>query len=106
MPETSDFLALMAVAIYLAGVGAITTRALILRRRQGDGLGLASFMLIMLTVAYIGVILLDAPSVLNILSNHVDDIPPTSTVRMAIFAAWTWVVHWVLLRLAYGRAPK
>lgn len=104
--EFSDLLGVLAVVLYLAGIGAITTRALMLRRQQGGGRGWVSVLLVLVTLAYIAVVLGDAPSVLTILNNQISDIPPTSALRTGTFGLWTWLVHAVLLHLAYGRKPR
>lgn len=103
--EFADLLGVLAVAAYLAGVGAVTVRVLLLRRAQRAGRGVITPALLLLALAYIGAVLLDAPGVLAVLSNGVDDIPPASTGRTGLFAAWVWVLHAALLRLAYGRVP-
>lgn len=102
--ELFDLLGVLAVAAYLAGMGAVTLRALILRRQQRMGWSVTAVLLCCVACTYILLVLADAPSVLTVLSNRVDDIPPASTARTGLFALWTWVLHAVMLRLAYGRA--
>lgn len=104
--ELTDLLGVLAVAAYLAGMGAVTVRVLLLRRAQRTGRGVIALALLLLALAYIGAVLLDAPGVLAALSNGVDDIPPASTGRTGLFAAWVWVLHAALLRLAHGRTPS
>lgn len=105
MMELSDFLGVLAVALYLAGVGAVTVRALMLRARQRpeQGRGGFAFLLVLVGGLYILFVAADAPSVLSILGNQVDDIPPASTARTALIAAWLWLLHTLLYRLARGR---
>ncbi len=105
MNEWSDLLGVLAVLAFMAGLGAVTTRALILRMRQippPEKHGKA-YLLAALTVLYIVLVGSGAPSVLNVLSNGLDDIPPPGTFRTAVLAAIMWTLHALLLKLARGR---
>ena len=107
--EPMDILGVLAMVAYLAGVGAVTLRMLILRRWQAKGKvrgGVFSAFLFLLGTAYILLVALDASSVVTVLTNGVDDIPPSSTLRTALIAAWMWVVWVQLARLAYGKVPE
>ncbi|MBZ9753515.1 hypothetical protein K7W42_22035 [Deinococcus sp. HMF7604] len=101
-PHLSDLLGVLAVLTYLAGVGAVTVRAVMLRKQQGGGLTL-SLVLALVALAYVGLLLSDAPSVLSVLRNDVEDIPPASSFRTGLFAAYAWILHALLFRLARGR---
>ncbi len=104
--EFMDLLGVLAVVAFLAGLGAVSVRAMLLRRQQLAGSsGVTGPLLVALTALYIILVAFDATSVVAVLTNRVDDIPPASTFRTALIAGIMWLLHAVLLRLAYGRAP-
>lgn len=103
--EFMDLFGVLAVVAFLAGLGAVSVRAMLLRRQQRGMNGVTGPLLVALTALYIILVAFDATSVVAVLTNQVDDIPPASTFRTALIAAIMWLLHAVLLRLAYGRAP-
>lgn len=105
MNDATDLLGVLATVIYLAGMGAVTVRALLLRRRQHppEGRSLTAFTLACAAVGYLLFIFADAPSVVSVLTNSADDIPLSSTARALLFGAWMWLLHALLWRLARGR---
>lgn len=103
--EYQDLLGVVATVAFLSGLGAVTTRALILRLRQvppPERHGTA-YLLAALTVLYMGFAGLGAPSALAVLTNDVADLPLASSLRTAVLAAIMWTLHVLLLRLARGR---
>ncbi|EYB66923.1 hypothetical protein DEIPH_ctg063orf0002 [Deinococcus phoenicis] len=96
---------MLAVAAYLAGIGAVTVQVLTLRRRQRVGRGVVAPLLTVLALAYIVMVALDAASVITVLTNGADDIPPSSALRTGVIAAWIWLLWVALPRLAYGPTP-
>lgn len=103
--EYHDLLGVLASVAFLAGLGAVSTRTLMLRLRQvpppkRHG---TAYLLAALTVLYVAVAALGAPSVLTVLTNDVADLPLASTLRTAVLAAIMWTLHTLLLRLARGR---
>lgn len=99
----SDLVGVLAVVIYLAGIGAVTVRTVMLCLRiSPTGRGLLT-LFALAGGLYILLIAIDVPSVVAVLSNDVDDIPPASTLRAAVFGVFTWTLHSLLYRLARGR---
>ncbi len=103
--ELTDLLGVLSVAAFLAGLGAVSVRTLLLLRQQYGNWGVLGPALLGLTAFYIVWVALDAQSVVAVLTNQVDDIPPQNTLRTTLIAGIEWLVHYALLRLAYGRAP-
>ena len=99
--DTVDLIGLLVVLAYLMGMGAVTVRAWMLAWKGQRSL---AGLLIVAALLYLGSVLTDAPSVLTVLTNGVDDIPPTSSLRTGLFAVWVWGVHSLLLML-YRRRP-
>ena len=108
----SDLLGVLSVVAYLAGIGAVTVRAVMLRQRQrqeeervGSATRAPGVALLFAVTAgmYVLLLAMDAPTVWAVLSNRVTDIPPASTARAALFAVWIWTLHTLLYRLARGR---
>lgn len=105
MNELTDLLGVLAIVAFMAGLGAVTVRALLLRLRQvppPQRHGMA-YLLAGLTVLYLLIVAAGVPSVLLVLGNNLDDIPLTSTLRTAVLAGIMWTLHTLLLRLARGR---
>lgn len=105
MIEWTDLLGVLAVVVYMMGVGAVTTRALMLRMRQipppkRHG---TAYLLAALTAVYLLIVASGAPGVLSVLSNGLDDIPLTATARTGVLAGIMWTLHTLLYRLARGR---
>lgn len=94
--ETVDLLGVLSVVAYLAGVGAVTVLVWRLLQRGPDGRGVAAALCIV-ALLYIGAAATDAPGVLTVLRNGVDDIPPVSAARTGTFALWTWLLFVALL---------
>lgn len=103
MNELNDVLGVLAVAGYLAGIGACTIRVILLHRVLWPDRIRPGFWLAVLALAYITFVLFDAVGVISVLSNSLNDIPPSSTARTAVLAAWLWALHAELIRLAKGR---
>lgn len=101
MHETNDLLGFIAVLLQFSGVGAVSVRAYLLRHRQTGCRTLGrSGTLIALAGAWLFLNFFDVNSVWGALGNSVEDIPPVTTLRIAVFGAWLWVLQGVLLRLA------
>lgn len=104
--EFNDLLGVLSVIAYLAGIGAVTVRTILLcwRLRGADsGIRFLPALLGVAGALYIGCIAVDVSSVVAVLSNTVNDIPPSSTFRAAVFGVFTWTLHSLLFRLAKGR---
>lgn len=101
----NDLLGVLAVAFYLAGMAAVTVRAVMLRNRQQSDRGRGGVAALFLVTGFVYVlfILLEAPTVMTVLTNRVDDIPPASSLRAFTFGVWLWLLHMLLFRLARGR---
>lgn len=101
MHEINDLLGLLAVLLQFSGVGAVSVRAYMLRRQQAHTykLGLSGT-LIVLAGAWLFLNLFDVRSVWGAVGNGLEDIPPVTTLRVAVFGVWLWVFHTVLMRLA------
>lgn len=101
--ELNDLLGVIAVAVYLAGIGAVTVRTVMLCLRVSVTKRGLLTLFALSGLLYIVLIAIDVPSVVAVLSNDVDDIPPASTFRAAVFGVFTWALHTLLFRLARGR---
>lgn len=101
--EITDFIGILSVVAYLAGIGAVTVMVWRLLQRGTDGRGLA-VALSVVALVYIGAAATDAPGVLTVLRNGVSDIPPLSVGRTGTFALWTWLLFTALLVVYRRRA--
>ena len=103
-PDFSDLLSVIVQAAVWSGIAAVAWAAYGLRRRQCPGTrGGWSAVLLALTVLYLLLTAADIPGVMSVLRNRVQDIPQVSTLKTGLFAAWLWVLRFVLVRLARGR---
>jgi len=100
--ELNDLFGVLAVVIYLAGIGACTIRVILLHRAMWPGKPRPGMWLSILAAVYVTFVLFDAVGVVSVLSNSLNDIPPTSTARTAVLGAWLWALHGELIRLAKG----
>lgn len=104
-PNVYDFLALLAVSVYLTGVGAATTRAVLLYRRiiQSQGVSAIEAAFVLSALIFVGLGAADIPGVLATLKNGVADIPTLATIKTFSFGVWVWLLHSLLYILASGR---
>ncbi|WP_135230525.1 hypothetical protein [Deinococcus fonticola] len=101
MRELNDLLGLIAVLLQFGGVGAVSVRAYLLRRRQTRCQAVGwSGVLILLTGLWLALNSFDVGSVWGAIGNDLKDIPLATTLRIAVFSAWLWVLQGVLTRLA------
>ena len=101
MRESSDLLALICLLLLFTGFFAVSLRVWMLRVRQKGTVRLGlSGVLLLLSAIWLVQSALDLNSSWALVGNGVDDIPPTTLHRLAIQAAWFWMLWAVLPRLA------
>lgn len=104
IPELSDMAGVLTVVAYLMGMGAMTGLAWVLTRRAGEGRAGVVVLTVVFVLYLVGIALDAVPSVVTVLTNGVDDIPPSGSVRTGLFASWMWIVYGVMLA-RYRRTP-
>ena len=101
-----DIFGVLALAAMLSGFTAVSWAAYSLRRRQCPGtVGGGSLALLVLAGTYLFFVGADVPGVLAALSNGVEDLPVSSSLRTLTFAAWLWVLWGIIDRLARQDMP-
>lgn len=100
-----DLLAAVALLAFVAGMGGVTYRAVMLLvqliapkphwRERGA-------LLVILALGYLALLALDVPSVLASLRENSSHATPDSVIRTSVFAAWLWTLNTILLMLARG----
>lgn len=106
-----DLVSAVALAVLAAGISGVTYRALALLvalvppKPHWIQRGCV---LTVLALAYIGLLLLDVPSLLAALAAPEDQATLPSVLHTATLAAWLWTLNTILLMLARGKlgAPK
>lgn len=101
MREFNDLLGLLAVLLQFSGVGAVSMRAYLLRRRQaGKNAFGRGGLLIVFALAWLALSLADVNTIYASVGNGLDDIPFVTTMRVALLGLWLWVLQDLLMSLA------
>ena len=107
MVPTLNFLAAVALLALVSGIGGVTYRAVLLlvqlippKPRWIE----RSALLVLLAVAYLGLLALDVPGLIASLTGAgAGQATPTSVLRTSLLAAWLWTLAAILLMLARGQ---
>ncbi|WP_288481244.1 hypothetical protein [uncultured Deinococcus sp.] len=105
-----DILSAAALALLVSGIAGVTYRAFALLHQlippKPRWLE-RGVLLVLLALAYAGMLLLDVPSILVALTQNSGDATVTSVLRTLLIGAWMWTLNTILLMLARGQlAPR